>query len=94
MIVTNEIASVTILVPHQRGNEIINQIIPFKVFRQQQGYKAIPLITAEERMMTGLSAELSFRLMDQKIQPETETTRQNIEAINNIVRELQVLRVV
>lgn len=49
MLVTNEIASITISVPYQKGNEIVNQIVPFKVFKQQQHYRAIPLISAEER---------------------------------------------
>jgi hypothetical protein len=94
MLVTNEIASITILVPYQRGNEIINQIIPFKVFRQQHRYKAIPLITTEERKLTGHPAELSFRFIEHRIIPEVETSEANLNAINNIASELKMLRIV
>jgi len=94
MLVTNEIASITILVPYLRGNEIINQIIPFKVFREHQRYKAIPLISTEERKITGLSEELSFRFIENKIIPETETNDENLKAINNIANELRMLRIV
>lgn len=94
MLVTNEIASITILVPYQKGNETVNQIIPFKVFRQQQYYKAIPLISAEERKMTGLSEELSFRFAEHRIIPEAETNEINLDAISNIASELRMLRIV
>lgn len=94
MIVTNEIASITILVPYQRGNETINQVIPFKIFRQQQCYKAIPLISPEERILTGLSEELSFKFMDYRILPETKANKETLEAINRIVRELKMLHIV
>ena len=94
MLVTNEIASITILVPYQKGNEIINQIIPFKVFKQQQHYKAIPMIGAVERKPTGLSAELSFSFIGHRIIPDAETNEANLHAINNIASELRMLRIV
>ena len=94
MLVTNEIASITILVPYQRGNEIINQIIPFKIFKNQQHYKAVPLISAEERKLAGLSAELSFRFMAHRIVPNADISDANLNAINNIVSELRILRIV
>jgi hypothetical protein len=94
MSVINEIASITILVPCRRGNEIINEIIPFKVFRQQQHYKAIPLISAEEREKTGLSSELSFRFIENRIVPEEKANDATLYAINNIAGELRMLRIV
>ena len=94
MLVTSEIASITILVPYKKGDETVNQIIPFKVFRNEQRYKAIPLISNEERKLSGLSHELSFRFEENRIIPETETTEANMNAINNIARELRMLRIV
>lgn len=93
MLDTNEIASITILVPYQRGNETINQIIPFKVFRLQQHYKAIPLISTEERELTGLSPELSFRLIENRIIPQAKANEASLNAINNIAGELRMLGV-
>lgn len=94
MLVTNEIASITISVPYQKGNEIVNQIVPFKVFKQQQHYRAIPLISAEERNIAGLSTELSFRFTENRIIPEADTNEANLNAINNIAGELRILRIV
>lgn len=94
MHVTNEIASITISVPYQRENEIVNQIVPFKVFKQQQHYRAIPLISAEAIKIAGLSNELSFRFIEGRIFPEAEANETNLNAINNIVGELRILRIV
>lgn len=94
MLVTNEIASITILAPYQRGNEIISQIIPIKIFRKDQHYKAIPLISAEERKLTGLSEEFSFRFIGHRIIPEAKTSESDVNAINNIASELRMLRIV
>ena len=94
MLNSDEIASITVLVPYQRGNETINQITPFKLFRQQERYKAIPLISAEERKLTGLSAELSFRFTENRIISEGDSNEANLSAINKIAGELMILRIV
>lgn len=94
MTISNEIASITILVPYNKGDETINQIIPFKVYRDQQRFKAIPLITEEERILTGLPAEILFQFVNYTVIPAAETNEENLESINNIVRELKMLRIV
>ena len=94
MIATTEIASITILAQYQDGAEMVNQIIPFKVFKQQQYYKAIPLITAAERNHSGLSAELSFKVVENRIVPAVETNEANLNAMNKIANELRMLRIV
>ena len=94
MLITNEIASITILLPFQKGKEVVNQIIPFKVFRQEKQYKAIPLITSEERKSAGLSDELSFTFKQNRIIAEPETNEASLMAINNIASELRLLRIV
>ena len=94
MLITNEIASITILLPFQKGNELVNQIIPFKVFRQEEKYKAIPLISLEDRKDTGLSEELCFTLRQNRIVADAETNAAGINAINNIAGELRLLHIV
>jgi hypothetical protein len=94
MLVSTEIASVTILVSYQKENEMINQIIPFKVFKQEDLYKAIPMISAEERKVMGISAELAFRLIDNRIIVGEEANNASLNAINKIASELRVLRIV
>jgi hypothetical protein len=94
MVTTNEIASITILLHFQKGNELVNQIIPFKVFRKEEQYKAIPLISPEERKHTGLSEELCFSFNQNRIVTEVETNAAGVNAINNIAGELRLLRIV
>ena len=94
MTILNEIASITILVPYIKGKELINQIIPFKVYREQQYFKAIPLITSEEQKITGLPAEILFQLNNYTVIPNEGTKEENLESINNIVRELTMLEIV
>jgi len=94
MLITNEIASITILLPFQQGNELVNQIIPFKIFKQEEQYKAIPLISSEERQNTGLSEELCFTFLKNRIVAEAETNAAGVNAINNIAGELRLLHIV
>lgn len=94
MLITNEIASITVLLPFQKGNELVNQIIPFKVFKQEEQYKAIPLLSAEERKSTGLSEELCFTFNQNRIVTKAETNAAGVNAINNIAGELRLLRIV
>lgn len=88
--VLNEIASVTILVPYQKGNETINQIIPLKIYHDQQGYKAIPLISDEEKKIAGLPSVISFELAGNQIIPD-KMNEADMEVIRNIVTELKML---
>lgn len=94
MLITNEIASITILLPYQKGDKTIHQIIPFKVFREQQHYKAIPLISVDEKNSAGLSGELSFCFKNNRVVADAEPTEANLNAINNIASELRILRIV
>lgn len=94
MLVTNEIASITILVPRQKNDAVVNQIIPFKIFKHHHDYKAVPLISGEERERTGLSAEISFRFIANRIIPGEKMNEVSLAAINNIASELRILRIV
>ena len=64
---SNEIASITVLVPHHIGTETINQVIPFRVYRQEQNYVAVPFISAAERLTSGLPESLSFALVNNRL---------------------------
>jgi hypothetical protein len=93
MLVTNEIASITILITYQKGGDIINQIVPFKVLREQHHYLAIPLITTEESRIFGLSERLSFKFIENRLITEAETKEGDLNAIYKIASELKTLRI-
>ena len=93
MIIANEVSSITVLVSYLKGTENTNQIVPFKVYKEDSRYKAIPLINNEERKLTGLPAEIFFQFINKTIVPGKETTDKGIEVLNNIVQELRMQKV-
>ena len=88
---SNEIASITVLVPHHIGTETINQVIPFRVYRQEQNYVAVPFISAAERLTSGLPESLSFALVNNRLS-STQALRPDV--LENIVKELRLLHIV
>lgn len=88
MITPKEIASITVLVPGQQSTN--HQIIPFRVYQQQQLYRAIALITNEEIRLAGLPEELVFSFDNNTIVPGKHTKQQHFEVIRNIVQELKI----
>lgn len=94
MLITNGIASISVLLPFKNGKDVVNQIIPFKVFRDEKQYKAIPLITSGERKSAGLSEELIFTFHQNSIVAKAATNEAGVNAINNIASELKMLRII
>lgn len=94
MIVSSEIASITILMPVKKDNEIINKIIPFKVYCHQQQYKAVPLVSPEDKAMTGLPDEVLFTFANNTIMAGDNLDNERLGIVNNIIRELKMLRVI
>jgi hypothetical protein len=94
MIVSSEIASITILMRVKHDNEIINKIIPFKVYRHQQQYKAVPLVSPEDKAMTNLPDEVVFTFADNTIMAGEDLDNERLGIVSNIIRELKILRVV
>jgi hypothetical protein len=52
------------------------------------------MISAEERDLIGLSAELSFRFIENRIIPAAKASEATLKAINNIAGELKRQRIV
>lgn len=92
--VSNEIASITILVSFKQNQEIVNKIVPFKVYSHHQYFKAIPLVSSEEREMAGLPEEVSFTFANNTIMAGEDLNTERLGMLNNIIRELKILRVV
>ena len=91
MIVTNEIVSITALVPHRwSANVVTNEIVPFSVCCQGVRFKAVPMITAAARERTTLPEQLSFSYVDQRIITGQNLEEENTEIVRNMVVELKM----
>ena len=93
MIARNELTSITVLVSYLNGTEIANQIVPFKVFKENRLYRAIPLINNEERKLTELPEEIYFEFNNHTIIPGKAITDKGLEVLENIVQELKMQKI-
>lgn len=94
MMVSNEIASITILVSFKQNQEVINKIVPFKVYGHHQYYKAVPLVSSEEREIAGIPEEVLFTFANNTLMASEDLNTERLGMLNNIIRELKILRVV
>ena len=88
---SNEIASISILIADHTSTRVVNRVIPFRVYKQEQTFIAVPFIGASERNDAGLPESISFEMQNNRI-VRTGTLHEDI--INNIVKELKLLHIV
>lgn len=87
----NEIASITVLVSNRTSDTVTSQdIIPFRVYQDEQRFTAIPLINDEERKRTFLPNEVHFDLIDQRFVPGKDMQGNVLDVISNIIQELKM----
>ena len=86
---TNEEITISILVegPSYKGFPG-NRIVPFKVFKEDQQYRAVPLLIESERMHIGLQEVISFGFVNHCIIAERSMSEDTLEVINNLIQEM------
>jgi hypothetical protein len=86
---TNEVITLSILVegPSYKGLSA-QKIVPFKVFKEDQQYKAVPLLNESERKNIGLQEVISFAFVDHCIITERSLSEDTFEIIKNLIQEL------
>ena len=90
MIVINEIPLITVPVLHYRqNNTITREDVDFKIYREDSQFKAIPLMSKEERLTTGLPEELVFVYASHCITAANDMEDESLDAIKQIVQELE-----
>jgi hypothetical protein len=90
--IANEICLVTIPVAHFREfDTITREEVSFRVFRQDDWFKALPQMTAEQRKVTGIPAELIFVYWDYVILAANNMEEEAMNVIKSIIVELEVL---
>ena len=88
---TNEISSVTVPVAHCKANNVITEeAVAFSISRMNNRFKAIPWLTKEERLQTGLPEELEFVYCNYCIVEANDMEEETLNAIKQIILELEV----
>ena len=90
MIIINEIPLITVPVMHYRQNDAVSrEDVEFKIYKKDSQFKAIPLMSKEERLTTGLPEELVFVYTSQCITAANDMEEESLDAIKQIVQELE-----
>ena len=90
MTVTPEFPLITVPVSHYRPHGIIStEDVDFKIYRELNRLKAIPLISEEERLITGLPKVLFFVYSNRCITSSDDLDEESLDAIKQIILELE-----
>jgi hypothetical protein len=91
MTITNEVSHVTIPVAHFRPfNVITNEDVSFRIFRDEDWFKAVPQTSAEEYRLSGLPAELIFGYANRVVLAANNTDEEAMKVIKKIILALEV----
>jgi hypothetical protein len=88
---TNEIPIISVPIEHYRQNDILTEEeVDFKIYRTENRFRAIPLLSKEERLPTGLPEELRFVYAVHCISDANDMEEESLNAIKKIIQELEV----
>lgn len=92
---TNEIPIISVPVLHYRANNVTTrEEVDFKIFRDANRFRAIPLLSKDERLPTGLPEELIFVYVAQCIAAANDMEEESLDAIKQIIQELEVREII
>lgn len=86
----NDVASISVLVQYMQNNETRHDIVPFKVYEQNESYIAIPYISENDRVKMQLPEQIRFQIINNKIVAATDSHRQVIFSLATEIRLLQM----
>ncbi len=87
----NEISSVTVPIDHYKLNNVISQEkVVFTITKQDNRIKAIPLLSKEALLSTGLPEKLEFVYSNFCIVAANNMEEETLNAIKQIILELEV----
>lgn len=67
-----------------------NEEVPFKISREDNKFKVIPLISKEELLSTGLPERLEFVYVSPCIASANDMEEESLDVIKEIIGELEV----
>ena len=86
----NEISSVTVPIDHYKLNNVISEEVVFTITREDDRIKAIPLLSKEALLSTGLPEKLEFVYFNYCIVAANNMEEETLNAIKQIILELEV----
>jgi len=87
----NEISSVTVPIDHYKLNDVITEEpVVFTISRENNHFKAIPQLSKEELVTTGLPEKLEFVYFNHCIATANSMEEETLNAIKQIIQELEV----
>jgi len=86
----NEISSVTVPIDHYKLNNVISEEVVFTITREDDRIKAVPLLSKEALLSTGLPEKLEFVYSNYCIVAANNMEEETLNAIKQIILELEV----
>jgi hypothetical protein len=87
----DEISTITVPVARFIGlNSVTLDEVGFKIYKEHNHFRAVPLLSKEERIATGLPEELLFVYISHCITSANNMEEETLDVIKKIVQELQV----
>jgi len=86
----NEISSVTVPIDHYKLNNVISEEVVFTITTEDDRIKAVPLLSKEALLSTGLPEKLEFVYFNYCIVAANNMEEETLNAIKQIILELEV----
>lgn len=86
-----EVITISVLVESRSlMDKATQETVPFKVFKEDQSSRAVPLLADAERKCARLPEVIAFSFIDQCIVTEHSLSEDTLEVIKNMIQELIV----
>ena len=93
--ITHELSCVSVAVAHFRDFGVVtHDNVLFRIYRENDWFKAVPQLSAAQRIQTGLPEELVFVYWNRVVLAANDTEEEAMNVIKNIILELEVLDLV
>jgi hypothetical protein len=66
------------------------EIVPFKVFYQEEQYRAVPMISDPQRKEVGLPEVICFSFVDHCIVSDKSRSEETLEVIRSLLQEMMM----
>lgn len=95
MTISKELSSVTVPVTiYLSHNEMKEEPVSFMVYQENEWFKAVPVLSPEERLAAGLPEELVFLYINYCIVDANDMEDDTLVVIKKIILELEVLELI
>jgi len=93
--ITHELTFVTVSVAYFGDFDVItHENVTFRIYQENDWFKAVPQISAAQRTAIGIPGELVFVYWNRVVLAANNTEEETMNVIKNIILELEVLELV